>query len=107
MHAVKGSQNGYDNSGQSNRTKWLSENVFNHLAIGEWMGEFDLLHLHYKSIDQDNIDWAVDTIQGLLTEWGDHEALYAIEPVNEPWFFSHISTLFSFYRDVRAMMKEQ
>ena len=36
------------------------------------MGEFDMETGQYKEINQDNIDWAKDTIQGLLDTWGDH-----------------------------------
>ena len=104
---MKGSQNGFDNSGLSNRTNWTSETRFSHTAIGEWMGEWDRVLHRYKSINQDNINWAKDTIQGLLDTWGDHEALYAIEPVNEPWGSSDLDVLMQFYRDVRTMMKEQ
>ena len=70
------------------------------------MGEFDTSQWKYKNINQANIDWAKDTIQGLLDTWGDHEALYAIEPVNEPWGSSDLNVLMQFYRDVRAMIKE-
>jgi len=49
------------------------------------MGEWDAAAGHYISINYDNINWAKDTIQGLLNTWGDHPALAAIEPVNEPW----------------------
>jgi len=109
VHAVKGSQNGFDNSGISNRTIWTDENNFSHWehAFGEWMGEWDDAAGAYKSINQDNIDWAKDTIQGLLTTWGTHEALYAIEPVNEPWWSSDLDVLKEFYRDVRTMIKDQ
>ena len=55
----------------------------------------------------DNIAWAKDTVQGILTEWGSHEALYAIEPVNEPWWCSDHTLLQNFYRDVKKMMEEQ
>jgi len=106
VHAVKDSQNGFDNSGLANRTQWMNENNFNHDAVGEWMGEWDSLRQKYKSIKQENIDWAKDTIQGLLDTWGTHEALYAIEPVNEPWGSSDLNVLMDFYRDVRTMMKE-
>ena len=51
--------------------------------------------------------WAIDTIQGLLDTWGSHEALYAIEPVNEPWWCSDIDLLKDFYKDVKNMMQEQ
>jgi len=71
------------------------------------MGEFDKGSWSYKNIKWENIEWAKDTIQGLLDTWGDHEALYAIEPVNEPWGSSDLNVLMQFYRDVRAMMKEQ
>lgn len=45
-------------------------------------------------------------MQGLLNKWGDHEALYAIEPVNEPWWNSDLDVLMQFYRDVRNMMRD-
>lgn len=109
VHAVKGSQNGYDNSGVANRTEWIDEDHFEHWshALGEWMGEWDNEKGEYVSINQENIDWAKDTIQGLLDKWGDHQGVVAIEPVNEPWWSSDIPTLKQFYRDVRQMMKEQ
>jgi len=64
VHAVKGSQNGFDNSGISNRTVWKDENNFSHWeqAFGEWMGEWDNSKGHYVSINYDNINWAKDTI---------------------------------------------
>ena len=107
MHAVKDSQNGYDNSGLANRTEWIDDENFSHWehALGEWMGEWDLERGRYVSINYENIDFAVDTIQGLLDRWGNHPALYAIEPVNEPWWSSDLNTLKYFYRRVRTMMR--
>jgi len=109
VHAVKGSQNGYDNSGQSNRTIWTDENNFNHWdqALGEWMGEYDMVkqNCQYKSYNWENIAWAKDTIQGILEEWGNHPALAAIEPVNEPWWCSPMDLLKAFYRDVRKQIR--
>ena len=109
VHAVRGSQNGFDNSGVSNRTIWTDENNFSHWeqAYGEWMGEWDADAWEYTSINQDNLDFAKDTVQGLLDTWGTHEALYAIEPVNEPWWNTDLSVLKTFYREVRDMMREQ
>lgn len=64
VHAVKGSQNGYDNSGIANRTEWLDENHFEHWkhALGEWMGKWDNDKGQYEYIDIDGINWAIDTI---------------------------------------------
>lgn len=109
VHAVKGSQNGYDNSGVANKTIWTDDWNFTHWehAVGEWMGTWDMDNNAYESINYDNIEWAKDTIQGLLDRWGSHSALYAIEPVNEPWWSSDLDVLKQFYRDVRNMMREQ
>lgn len=71
------------------------------------MGEWDADASQYASINQDNLDFAKDTVQGLLDTWGSHEALYAIEPVNEPWWHTDLSVLKTFYREVRDMMREQ
>ena len=105
VHGVKGSQNGFDNSGLANRTTWIDENNFEHDSIGEWMGPWDDEEQKYKEIDTDNIKWAKQTVQTLLDVWGDHPALYAIEPVNEPWGKSDLTVLKQFYIDVRNMMK--
>ena len=53
VHAVKDSQNGYDNSGIANRTEWTDEWNFTHWehAVGEWMGEWDFDNGGYKSIN--------------------------------------------------------
>ena len=109
VHAVKDSQNGYDNSGLSNRTEWTDENNFSHWehALGEWMGTWDMDQGKYSEYKPENIEWAKDTVQGLLDKWGDHPALAAIEPVNEPWWSSDLDVLKQFYRDVRNMMREQ
>lgn len=106
VHAVKGSQNGYDNSGLANKTVWTDENNFEHwpTALGEWMGPW--VNNQYQYIDFEAIDWAKDTIRGLLDRWGNHPAVYAIEPVNEPWWSSDLAVLRGYYRDIRKMMRD-
>ena len=109
VHAVKDSQNGFDNSGVSNYTTWTDENNFVHWdhAWGEWLGPVNPDDgCSLLSVNQDNIDWAKDTVQGLLDTWGNHPAVYAIEPVNEPWWCSDLDVLKTFYRDVRNMMRD-
>ena len=85
VHAVKGSQNGFDNSGKQTRLAWKDENHFTHWEnqAAEWMGPWN--GTGYDYIDFNNLLWAQDTVMGLVNEWGNHPALYAIEPVNEPW----------------------
>ena len=92
----------------ANRTEWLDENHFEHWAHadGEWMGPWDSDKNQYKYIDFAAIDWAKDTIRGLLDRWGHHPDVYAIEPMNEPWWSSDLAVLRGFYRDVRSMMRD-
>ena len=107
VHGVKGSQNGFDNSGMAHRVTWTDETHFEHKGYGEWMGTWDEDKHRYTDINQDNIDFAKQTISVILDIWATHPALYAIEPVNEPWWRSKISVLKEFYRDVRTMMKQR
>ncbi len=67
--------------------------------MGKWDGK------KYESIDQDAIDWAVETVDLMVDRWGSHPAVFAIEPVNEPWIKSDFPTLRDFYRRVRENMK--
>ena len=105
VHAVKGSQNGFDNSGVTHKVMWESEDRFYHLDVGEWMGPWN--GDSYDYIDFKSLDWAVDTMDGLLDEWGHHPAVYAMEPVNEPWGKSDMWALKLFYRNVRALMRRK
>jgi glucan 1,3-beta-glucosidase len=109
VHAVKDSQNGFDNSGKANRVVWSDEEHFNHWGnqAGEWMGPWNEANQKYDYINWDNVRFAEETVFGLLDRWGTHPALYAVEPMNEPWDRSDISILKIFYRDVRQRMKEQ
>lgn len=43
----------------------------------------------------------------LIDKWGHHPAVFAIEPVNEPWIKSDFKTLRDFYRRVRENMREK
>ena len=69
--------------------------------MGPWNGK------GYDYIKFENLIWAQDTIKGLLDKWGDHPALYAIEPVNEPLVTTDQWALKIFYRNVRQMMRQK
>jgi glucan 1,3-beta-glucosidase len=107
IHAMKGSQNGFDNSGISHKLKWIDDNNFMHWEIlaAEWMGPWN--GKSYDFIDFQNIQWAVNVVDDVLTRWGSHNAVYAIEPVNEPWANSNMNVLKDFYRTVRSLIKSK
>ena len=110
VHCLKGSQNGYDNSGMSNRVEWLDEDHFSHWAnnVGEWMGPFNQEEQHFEYIYEDEehgTKWALDNVQKLMDKWGHHPAVYALEPVNEPMWGSDLDVLKQFYRDAREIIR--
>lgn len=41
-----------------------------------------------------------------MDKWGQHPALYAFEPVNEPWQHSDLPTLKDFYRSARDIIRK-
>ena len=107
VHAIKDSQNGFDNSGKATNVEWTDETHFKHWSIsaGNWMGNFNLQSYKYDSINWDNVTWAVNNCVAIMNRWGNHPAMYALEPVNEPWWNSDFSVLFDYYRQVRTAMK--
>lgn len=88
VHAVVGSQNGKASSGMTNRVTWTDSSHFmsSNQQYGEWMGAWDPVHNEYKHIDEDRVVWAIDTVRGIIDQWGTHPALVALEPVSAPWF---------------------
>jgi len=103
IHAMKGSQNGFDNSGQAMGLEWTDENNFVHwpIEVANWMGEFNLSEYKYDSIYTDSehgVQWALDVVSKLMDRYGNHPALYAFEPLNEPWWGSDYDVLKGYYR---------
>ena len=61
LHTVPGSQNGYDNGGITGVCKW--------------------------SKSPEEVEFALSVLERLATRYGDNEALYGIQPLNEPISF--------------------
>ena len=105
VHCLKGSQNGFDNSGIAADTHWLDETHYEHWPTqnAHWMGHFN--GTEYDLVNLDHIAWGIRNVEILMEWWGHHPALYAIEPVNEPWEYNNIDVLKDFYRDVREVVR--
>lgn len=105
VHSLKGSQNGFDNSGKASDVVWVDETHYEHWPHqnAHWMGEWDGTKY---DINQGNIDWAVKNVELLMKEWGHYPAVYALEPVNEPWWNSDMPTLKDFYRKTREVVRK-
>jgi glucan 1,3-beta-glucosidase len=107
IHALKDSQNGFDNSGQTMGFQWTGAlnsefsplTTFEHWPIrsARWMGDFDQATASYPTINYKNIDHALDVIERIVMKYSGHPAVLGLEPVNEPWQFTPIKELKTFY----------
>jgi hypothetical protein len=70
------------------------------------MGTWNVAGGYYENINRDNIDWAIDNVAGIMERWGNHPALYALEPLNEPWWSSDLDTLKYFYKAAREEVRK-
>lgn len=70
IHGVRGSQNGFDNSGMSHKIEWTSWGSIDPLGVAtfmhwpirsaEWIGTWDRYSRSYKAINEDNIQHLLD-----------------------------------------------
>lgn len=106
VHSLKDSQNGFDNSGKATQWIWVNETSWQHWPVREahWMGEWDSTNEEYTYINYDNIEWGLKNVRNLMQHFKDHSALYAFEPVNEPWESSPNDTLSYYYREARNIV---
>jgi len=116
IHTMKDSQNGFDNSGQTMGFQWttalnseyVQEQTFEHWPIRDarWIGTFDHETASYSSINYENIQHALDVIELIVDRYRSHPAVQGIEPVNEPWAYTPIEVLKSFYWEGYLIVKK-
>jgi aryl-phospho-beta-D-glucosidase BglC (GH1 family) len=107
VHAQKDSQNGFDNSGKAWGMEWIDKNHFNHWPIeaADWIGDFDLSTYSYTTMNEENIQFSLNMVEDIMKAWGNHPALYAVEPVNEPWWATPRDWLSDYYRSARDIVR--
>jgi glucan 1,3-beta-glucosidase len=116
IHALKDSQNGFDNSGQAMGMQWTSalnsefagDTTFQHWPIrtARWMGEFDQDTAGYPNINHANIEHALEVISRIVDRYSGHPAVLGLEPVNEPWQYTPIKELKKFYWEGYLLVKK-
>jgi len=50
--------------------------------------------------------WSIQVVSDMMVRWGNHPAVYAFEPVNEPWWASDFPALKGFFRRNRTVVRE-
>lgn len=117
IHAMRDSQNGFDNSGQTMGFQYTSSlnfefgglTTFEHWPIrtAEWMGSFNPNDISYDKINYDNIQHSLEVIEEIVDRYAGHPAVLGLEPVNEPWQYTPIEELKKFYWEGYLIVKRK
>ena len=101
LHTVKGSQNGFDNSGQSRRVE-IHKNHFTHWDIREanWIGDFDITTKKYTSYNNESIQHSIQVLDIIIQKYATYSAFYGLNVLNEPWEYTPVDFLQSFYQEI-------
>ena len=113
LHGVKGSQNGFDNSGQALDVQIESKNEtdtihFKHWEIrsANWVGPFDIESKSYHLLDLDYINHSKTVLLHIIRKYYNYPGLYGLCVLNEPWEFTPEDFLKEFYQDIFNMFTE-
>eukprot|EP00904_Undaria_pinnatifida_P005193 jgi/Undpi1/1803/HiC_scaffold_12.g05190.m1 len=117
IHAIVGSQNGFDNSGQAMDVEWTtySGNAVSGTATfvhwpyraARWMGEFNRDTGTYNSKNHSAIAHTLQVVQTMVDLYSNETAVMGLQPVNEPWQFTPLEWLKDFYWDSYHIVREQ
>eukprot|EP00588_Corethron_pennatum_P017258 CAMPEP_0194307134 /NCGR_PEP_ID=MMETSP0171-20130528/3994_1 /TAXON_ID=218684 /ORGANISM="Corethron pennatum, Strain L29A3" /LENGTH=820 /DNA_ID=CAMNT_0039059029 /DNA_START=105 /DNA_END=2567 /DNA_ORIENTATION=+ len=115
VHAQKGSQNGFDNSGQAMEVRWTSKInaypaglvTFEHWnqRTASWLGKFSRELFAVPEVDHGNIAHSLKVIEEIVRLYRYSSVIYGVEPVNEPWEWSPMEVLKSFYWEGYLIVK--
>lgn len=116
VHAMIGSQNGFDNSGKAMDMRWTSKIntypanlvTFEHWNIrtASWLGDFNRDTFEVDEINYGHIAHSLDVLSEIVHRYRYHDAVYGLEPVNEPWEWSPIEVLKRFYWEGYLIVKK-
>jgi len=106
LHAMKDSQNGYDNSGKTTQVTWSDDFHYTHKVEAHFWGPWNEKMKKYDYINEENLQWGLDVHESLLKKYGSHPAFYAYEPLNEPQTNPPIQTLKRWYRASRKLVQK-
>ena len=106
LHALRGSQNGLDNSGDTDSYEWLpladskgGVTRYHHWDIrgGSWAGHYNTSTFHYDSINSTHIEFTLEVVREMVKRHKEDPVVIGIEPVNEPWWVIPLDVLKQFY----------
>ena len=113
LHAVKDSQNGFDNSGKSSRIDWThiglnnDPTTFLHWTNREanWFGKWSSEDGLYTSISYNNLNFTINTLNVIAEKYKNEKTVMGIEILNEPWEKIPINDLHEFYLEAYDIIR--
>eukprot|EP01039_Chlorochromonas_danica_P008234 gene8234-9081_t len=108
LHALRGSQNGLDNSGDTGYYEWLDGNAsssssselrYRHWEIrgGKWAGNYNPANKNFSSVNVTNIAQSLSVVYRIVDLYKDHPAVVGFQPVNEPLDSTPLGLLQAYY----------
>jgi glucan 1,3-beta-glucosidase len=105
IHAMKGSQNGLDNSGSEGTYEWTKTvstggaAVYNHWDMrgANWPGPFNSKTQQYEYYNMTNIHSSLKAVQRVVDLHFDDPVVVGMTPVNEPWDKIDMDVLKDYY----------
>lgn len=92
----------------ANKVVWTEDGGnFTHWPNQEadWMGKWNNDTQSYDHIDFVNMQRSLHVVENVLKRWGNHSALAAFEPINEPITVEDPTVLKDFYRKSRKLVQ--
>ncbi|EOD13056.1 hypothetical protein EMIHUDRAFT_445914 [Emiliania huxleyi CCMP1516] len=117
VHAMQGSQNGFDNSGQALRVKWTQVSAQDPEAVttfehwpqraADWLAPYDNAKGAYPpEMNKTAYDRSLDVIRKLAERHRGDATVWGVEPVNEPWQMYPTEWIKQFYWDAYHITRE-
>lgn len=113
LHAVKESQNGFDNSGRAMTMRWghgfTGEPEFDHWneRAANWLGDFDLETFSYGELNETRYDRSLEVIRRIVVKYAHDSVIWGLTPVNEPWQYWPMSWIKRFYWDTYQLVQSK
>ena len=108
LHAMKDSQNGFDNSGIAKNIVINKVNNIIHFdhwnhRSADWIGNYNLKLKKYDNINYNNINYSLKVIEKIIDKYIHRKSFWGLEPVNEPWEFTPLEQLKLYYKNIYDM----
>jgi len=105
VHAVRGSQNGLDNSGDTSHYRWVGNYshdgaaMYDHWDIrgADWLGPFSAVTGTYDSVNDSHVIDTIKVVNIIVDRYKHNPVVMGIEPLNEPWAMIPLDVLQEFY----------